>query len=141
MLHPGTRSNAAQPTPERCVHAQRWQRLPGAHECLLAQVVSETGIVAQPPQQLTQLLLTTASEDALRDTNNLFPSTIQGVVQRRVDQLTAAQQFVLRIAAVIGRVFEPQLLIDIMPLKQGIDARRQLAELCALGYFERATER
>ena len=87
------------------------------------------------------LLLTTASEDALRDTNNLFPSTIQGVVQRRVDQLTAAQQFVLRIAAVIGRVFEPQLLIDIMPLKQGIDARRQLAELCALGYFERATER
>jgi hypothetical protein len=77
-----------------------------------------------------QLLLTTASGESLHTSADLFPSTIQGLIQNRVDQLTPAQQLVLRVAAVIGNVFEPQLLIDIMPLKHGIDPRRQIAEVC-----------
>jgi hypothetical protein len=84
------------------------------------------------------VVLAPVAPDSLTSGTMPFPSTMQGVIQRRVDSLSGVQQLVLRVAAVIGEVFEPQLLIDIMPLKVGVDVRRHIGELCDMEFFESA---
>src|SRR5262249_41301994 len=46
-----------------------------------------------------------------------FPRTVEGVITRRIDRLTPAQQLALKVASVIGRVFPFRVLIDVYPIE------------------------
>lgn len=46
-----------------------------------------------------------------------MPSTVQGVIASRIDLLTLAEQLVLKVASVIGRVFAQQTLAAIHPIE------------------------
>lgn len=46
-----------------------------------------------------------------------FPNTIQGIINSRIDRLDAAQQLMLKVASVIGRMFAYRTLYDIHPLE------------------------
>src|SRR5262249_35006375 len=110
----------------------------------LALVCQRLGVVTLP-DQVTQLILKKAhgnpffSEElayALRDAGVIqiddgvcqlaptagdlqaldFPDTIQGVITSRIDQLTPSQQLTLKVASVIGRMFEFRILRDIYPI-------------------------
>jgi class 3 adenylate cyclase/tetratricopeptide (TPR) repeat protein len=61
-----------------------------------------------------QCHIVTESGD-LRDLN--LPDTIQGVITSRIDRLIPAQQLTLKVASVIGRMFEYRTLHDIHPLE------------------------
>ncbi|MCB9102211.1 MAG: AAA family ATPase [Anaerolineales bacterium] len=50
-----------------------------------------------------------------------LPDTVQGVVTSRIDRLTPAQQLTLKVASVIGRIFEFQLLHDVHPIEADRD--------------------
>ena len=51
------------------------------------------------------------------DLNRIVPpGTVQNVVTSRIDQLDAGAQFVLRIASVIGRTFDADLLTAVYPI-------------------------
>jgi class 3 adenylate cyclase/tetratricopeptide (TPR) repeat protein len=63
--------------------------------------------------------------DATRELGSAFaealaarglPSTVQGVVTSRIDRLTQAQQFALKVASVIGRTFPVAMLRDVFPV-------------------------
>jgi tetratricopeptide (TPR) repeat protein len=56
----------------------------------------------------------TQSEGDLKDI--AFPETIEGVVTSRIDQLKAKEQLTLKVASVIGRIFEYRALRDIYPV-------------------------
>jgi predicted ATPase len=45
-----------------------------------------------------------------------FPDSIDSVITSRIDLLTAQQQFMLKVASVIGRVFAYRTLFDIHPI-------------------------
>jgi predicted ATPase len=45
-----------------------------------------------------------------------FPHTLQGIITSRVDQMTPAQQMILKVASVIGTTFPLQLLNDVHPV-------------------------
>jgi predicted ATPase/class 3 adenylate cyclase len=47
-----------------------------------------------------------------------IPDTIEGVITNHIDRLTSAQQLTLKVASVIGRVFDYQLLYDIHPVER-----------------------
>ncbi|MCL4296074.1 MAG: AAA family ATPase [Anaerolineae bacterium] len=52
------------------------------------------------------------------DFQNLYlPDTVQGVITSRIDRLTPPQQLTLKVASVIGRVFEFETLHDIHPIE------------------------
>ncbi|MBE7555372.1 MAG: AAA family ATPase [Anaerolineales bacterium] len=46
-----------------------------------------------------------------------LPDTVQGVITSRIDRLTPPQQLTLKVASVIGRVFEFETLHDIHPIE------------------------
>ena len=46
-----------------------------------------------------------------------FPNTIQGIINSRIDRLDPAQQLMLKVASVIGRLFAYRTLYDIHPLE------------------------
>ena len=46
-----------------------------------------------------------------------LPDTVQGVITSRIDRLTASQQLTLKVASVIGRIFEFETLHDIHPIE------------------------
>ncbi|HSH04681.1 MAG TPA: AAA family ATPase [Anaerolineae bacterium] len=46
-----------------------------------------------------------------------FPDTIQGVITSRIDHLTPAQQLTLKVASVIGRTFNIEILREIHPIE------------------------
>jgi class 3 adenylate cyclase/tetratricopeptide (TPR) repeat protein len=46
-----------------------------------------------------------------------FPNTVQGIIASRIDRLGVSQQLTLKVASVIGRQFEFQLLSEIHPAK------------------------
>ncbi len=46
-----------------------------------------------------------------------LPDTIEDVITSRIDRLTSAQQLILKVASVIGRVFAFRLLHDIHPIE------------------------
>lgn len=46
-----------------------------------------------------------------------LPNTIEGVITSRVDRLTPAQQLILKVGSVIGRVFAYQTLQDVYPIE------------------------
>ncbi|MBM3266939.1 MAG: AAA family ATPase [Candidatus Sericytochromatia bacterium] len=54
-----------------------------------------------------------------------LPGTVQGVITSRIDRLPPGEQLTLKVASVIGRVFDPRLLADIHPLEE---ARHKLRE-------------
>jgi hypothetical protein len=86
-----------------------------------------------------QGLLALVTPDALVRGAMPFPTTMHGIIQKRVDALSAMQQLVLRVAATIGNVFERQLLYDVVPLKVGVDVRMIVSQLHDLGFFQAAT--
>ncbi len=47
-----------------------------------------------------------------------FPDTVQGVITSRIDRLTPQQQFSLKVASVIGRIFSFSLMKDIYPIEE-----------------------
>ncbi len=47
----------------------------------------------------------------------ILPDSIQGVITSRIDRLTPGQQFTLKVASAIGRVFPDRLLRDIYPIE------------------------
>lgn len=55
------------------------------------------------------------------ETGNLrelaFPDTVQGVITSRIDRLEPSQQMTLKVASVIGRVFNFRTLMDIHPIE------------------------
>ena len=46
-----------------------------------------------------------------------FPDTVQGVITSRIDRLPPQQQLTLKVASVIGRVFEVHTLQDVYPVE------------------------
>ncbi len=46
-----------------------------------------------------------------------FPHTVQGAITSRIDRLRPAEQLTLKVASIIGRVFDTQLLCDIYPIE------------------------
>jgi tetratricopeptide (TPR) repeat protein len=46
-----------------------------------------------------------------------LPDTVQGVITSRIDRLTPSQQLTLKVASVIGRIFEFETLHDIHPIE------------------------
>jgi class 3 adenylate cyclase len=48
-----------------------------------------------------------------------FPHTVQGAITSRVDHLAPAEQLTLKVASVIGRVFDTHLLDAIYPIESG----------------------
>ncbi|MBN1954506.1 MAG: AAA family ATPase [Anaerolineae bacterium] len=48
-----------------------------------------------------------------------LPDTVQGVITSRIDRLTPSQQFTLKVASVIGRIFASRMLLDIYPIEVG----------------------
>lgn len=44
-----------------------------------------------------------------------FPDTVEGVVRSRIDQLSASQQLIVKLASVIGRIFPFDVLSEIYP--------------------------
>jgi class 3 adenylate cyclase/tetratricopeptide (TPR) repeat protein len=79
-----------------------------------------------------------------------LPDTIQGVITTRIDRLTPAQQLTLKVASVIGRMFEYDTLRDIHPidtdkaLLQGyldaldrLDITQQMEQEAGLSYIFR----
>ncbi len=54
-----------------------------------------------------------------------LPDTVQGVITSRIDRLTPSQQLTLKVASVIGRLFEYDTLRDIHPIEAD---RARLAE-------------
>jgi class 3 adenylate cyclase/predicted ATPase len=46
----------------------------------------------------------------------VLPHTLQGIITSRVDQMTPAQQMILKVASVIGTTFPLQLLSDVHPV-------------------------
>ncbi|MDX1415534.1 MAG: AAA family ATPase [Candidatus Promineifilaceae bacterium] len=44
-----------------------------------------------------------------------FPDTIHGVITSRIDQVSAGQQLILKVASVIGRIFAYRILHDVNP--------------------------
>jgi len=59
------------------------------------------------------------------DSNTLplykFPDSLQGVITSRIDRLTPQQQLTLKVASVIGRVFDVQLLREVHPIDNDKD--------------------
>ncbi|MEM7028631.1 MAG: adenylate/guanylate cyclase domain-containing protein [Chloroflexota bacterium] len=47
-----------------------------------------------------------------------FPHTIRGIITSRIDRLRPEQQFILKVASVIGRIFPFEILHDIYPVEQ-----------------------
>jgi predicted ATPase len=54
-----------------------------------------------------------------------FPDTVQGVITSRIDRLGAAEQFALKVASVIGRVFALQTLQKVHPIEEDRPHLRQ----------------
>lgn len=47
-----------------------------------------------------------------------FPDTLQGVIISRIDRLTPSQQLTLKVASVVGRIFEYRCVRDIYPIRR-----------------------
>jgi tetratricopeptide (TPR) repeat protein len=112
-------------------------RAPPAAHSLLMSADPETALsdAADGVEVEHRSVLCLAAPDALMSSALPFPTTLHGILQRRVDALSPTQQLVLRVAAAIGDVFELQLLCDIVPVKGGADARAIVGELVELGFF------
>ena len=70
-----------------------------------------------------------------------LPDTVQGVITSRIDRLSPAQQIVLKVASVIGRVFERDTLRDIHPVetdKDGIEGHLQSLQALEIAVPERS---
>ena len=52
--------------------------------------------------------------DALSATK--LPTTVEGILTARIDRLTPAEQITMKVASVVGRVFDPATLSDIHPI-------------------------
>ena len=50
-----------------------------------------------------------------------IPETVQGVVTSRIDRLSASQQLSAKVASVVGRNFQSQIVSDIHPIHQDTD--------------------
>jgi len=57
-----------------------------------------------------------------------FPEKAEGVVASRIDQLDPSHQLALKVAAVIGRSFEHQLLRDVYPIEEERGGLRQMLD-------------
>nr|WP_246385348.1 adenylate/guanylate cyclase domain-containing protein [Armatimonas rosea] len=51
-----------------------------------------------------------------------FPDTVQGVITSRIDRLSPQQQFAIKVASVVGRLFTLRTLSAIYPLSQDVPA-------------------
>lgn len=78
----------------------------------LASALSETGALIAHDGRC-QLANTSSSLDDVD-----LPDTLHGIVTTRLDRLTAAEQLTVKIASVIGRVFELATLHDIHPVNE-----------------------
>jgi predicted ATPase/class 3 adenylate cyclase len=56
-----------------------------------------------------------------------LPNTLGGVITGRIDRLGPAEQITLKVASVVGRVFDPGMLADIYPIAS---ARAEVASHC-----------
>ncbi len=61
-----------------------------------------------------------------------FPETIQGVITSRIDRLSPQEQFTLKIASVIGRVFTYKALYDIHPIQEDRPQLHEILEMLEL---------
>ncbi|QJR11272.1 hypothetical protein DSM104443_02345 [Usitatibacter rugosus] len=57
-----------------------------------------------------------------------LPNTLGGVITGRIDRLGAAEQMTLKVASVVGRVFDPWTLADVHPIES---ERSEVAAQCA----------
>jgi hypothetical protein len=110
-------------------------RAPPAAQLMSADPETALNDAADGVEVEYRFVLCLAAPDALTSSALPFPTTLHGILQRRVDALSPTQQLVLRVAAAIGDVFELQLLCDIVPLKGGADVRAIVGELVELGFF------
>ncbi len=46
-----------------------------------------------------------------------LPTTVQGTIMSRIDRLSPAEQLVLKLASVVGRIFDHRILADIHPIE------------------------
>ena len=66
----------------------------------------------------------------VKDLDSLnLPNTVQGVITSRIDRLPAGEQLTLKVASVIGRIYDPRLLGDVHP-NEGV--RQKLLDSFAL---------
>jgi class 3 adenylate cyclase/tetratricopeptide (TPR) repeat protein len=63
-----------------------------------------------------------------------LPDTVQGVITHRIDQMGPSQQLTLKVASVIGRIFEFETLRDIYPIEA--DKTRLIDYLTALARLD-----
>lgn len=59
------------------------------------------------------------------------PDTVQGVITSRIDRLNPIQQLTLKVASVIGRVFEERTLRDIYPIPTDVGSLTDALEVLA----------
>ena len=48
---------------------------------------------------------------------NKIPETVQGLITNRIDSLSPSSQLVLKVASVIGRNFQYDILLDVFPVE------------------------
>jgi tetratricopeptide (TPR) repeat protein len=61
-----------------------------------------------------------------------FPETVQGLIRSRIDLLTAAEQFTLKVASVFGRTVDTHGLHEVHPLRGDHALDAQLARMARL---------
>ncbi len=80
--------------------------------------------------------VTLASDDAGAIAS--LPSTLEGVINSRIDRLDASLQQTLKVAAVLGRSFETDLLLGVHPARPAADAlEHELDTLRTVGLLTR----
>ena len=86
----------------------------------IAYALNEAGLIRMENQSAA------LSTSSARLENLGFPRTIQGVITSRIDRLSPQEQFTLKVASVIGRVFPYKALYDIHPI---LEDKPQLHEI------------
>jgi len=57
-----------------------------------------------------------------------LPTTVQGTIMSRIDRLSPAEQLTLKLASVVGRIFDHRILADIHPIEGDKSQVRQYLE-------------
>jgi class 3 adenylate cyclase/tetratricopeptide (TPR) repeat protein len=60
-----------------------------------------------------------------------FPDTVQGVISSRIDRLSPREQLTLKIASVIGRLFQVKVLKEVHPVESDRDAIEPILQTLA----------
>lgn len=70
-----------------------------------------------------------------------LPNTLQDIVTSRLDQLSPRQQLTVKVASVVGRNFDDEIVREVHPVTMSIDElESELDELETMGLVDRGTE-